>query len=141
MSYLLDTNVVSEVRKGERADRRVLRWLSKTSERELYISVLVVGEIRQGIERLLLRDPEPAAVFEGWLTQLRGHYADRILKIDLADAERWGRMNAPDPLPAIDSLMAAQAKNRDMVLVSANTRDFERTGVALLNPFEEVAGG
>lgn len=141
MTYLLDTNLVSEVRKGERADVRVLRWLSKTDERDLYISVLVVGEIRQGIERLQARDPEQAAVFEDWLTELRGRYADRILEIGLADAELWGRMNAPDPLPAADSLMAAQARNRDMVLVSANTRDFERTRVELLNPFEEDAGG
>lgn len=140
MSYLLDTNVVSELRKGERADVRVLRWLSKTSKRELYISVLVVGEIRQGIERLRVRDPAQAAAYEDWLTRLRWHYADRILGIDLADAERWGRMNAPDPLPAVDSLMAAQATNRDMVLVSSNVRDFERTGVELLNPFEEDTG-
>lgn len=141
MTYLLDTNLVSEARKGERADARVLRWLSKTDERELYLSVLVVGEIRQGIERLQARDPEQAAVFEDWLTELRGRYADRILEIGLADAELWGRMNALDPLPAADSLMAAQARNRDMVLVSANARDFERTGVELLNPFEEDAGG
>lgn len=137
MSYLLDTNVVSEVRKGERADGGVIRWLSRTNERELYLSVLVVGEIRQGIERLRRRDPAQAAAFDAWLAGLRAHYGERILEIGLGDAERWGRMNAPDPLPAVDSLMAAQARNRDMVLVSANTRDFERTGVELLNPFEE----
>lgn len=141
MRYLLDTNVVSEIRKGDRADAGVLRWLSGTSERELYISVLVVGEVRQGIERLRRRDPGQATAFEAWVTELRERYGERILGIDLDDAERWGRMNTPDPLPVIDSLMAAQASNREMVLVSANTRDFERTGVDLLNPFEGPGRG
>lgn len=140
MSYLLDTNVVSEARKGARADPGVIHWMSSTTERELYISVLVVGEIRQVIERLQRRDREQAAVFEIWVTELRQCYSERIVEINLEDAERWGRMNVPDPLPAIDSLMAAQARNRDMVLVSTNTRDFERTGVELLNPFERSEG-
>lgn len=137
MSYLLDTNVVSEIRKGRRADRGVMRWLSRTAEGDLFISALVVGELRQGIERLRLRDPDQASVFEHWLTELRGSYRERILEVSVGDAELWGRINAADPLPAVDSLMAAQARRRDMVMVSANTRDFERTGVELLNPFEE----
>lgn len=137
MNYLLDTNVVSEIRKGDRANARVIDWLSSVAQQQLCISVLVVGEVRQGIERLRGRDPEQAAVFDGWLTELREHYAGRILELGLTDAERWGRMNAANPLPAVDSLMAAQAIGRDMVLVSANTRDFERTGVRLLNPFAQ----
>lgn len=136
MSYLLDTNVVSEARKGARADPGLLRWLSSVNEEELYISVLVVGEVRQGIERLRRRDPEQASVYESWLTELRESYCERIVELTLADAERWGRMNVPDPLPAVDSLMAAQARRRDLVLVSANTGDFERTGAEILNPFE-----
>lgn len=104
---------------------------------ELYLSVLVVGEIRQGVERLRGRDPGQAAVYEAWLSRLGAEFADRLVAIELADAELWGCMNAEDPLPAIDSLMAAQARNRGMILVSANTRDFERTGVELLNPFTE----
>ena len=136
MSYLLDTNVVSEARKGRRADPGLRRWLSSVNEKDLYISVLVVGEIRQGIERLYRRDPEQASVYESWLGELRENYSERILELTLADAERWGRMNAADPLPAVDSLMAAQARHRDLVLVSANTKDFERTGAEILNPFE-----
>lgn len=136
MSYLLDTNVLSEIRKGDRANAGVKGWFTRSDERELYISVLVVGEIRQGIERLRGRDPEQAVVFDGWLSGLRERFAERILPIDASDAERWGRINAPDPLPAVDSLMAAQAKNRGMVLVSANVRDYRRTGVELLDPFE-----
>lgn len=136
MSYLLDTNVVSEARKGRRADTGLLRWLSNVDEEDLYISVLVVGEVRQGIERLRRRDPEQASIYESWLSELRGRYSERIVEVTLADAERWGRMNVPDPLPAVDSLMASQARRRDLILVSANTRDFERTGVELLNPFE-----
>ena len=136
MSYLLDTNVVSEARKGARADPGLRRWLSSVNEKDLYISVLVVGEIRQGIERLYRRDPEQASVYESWLGELRENYGERILELTLADAERWGRMNAADPLPAVDSLMAAQARHRDLVLVSANTKDFERTGAEILNPFD-----
>lgn len=114
----------------------MLRWLSGVGQQELYISVLVVGEIRQGVERLKRRDPDQAAVFEAWLAELRGSYAERIVPITVEDADEWGRMTAPDPLPAVDSLMAAQAKSRGMTLVTNNTRDFERTGVALLDPFD-----
>lgn len=136
MGYLLDTNVASGARKGDRADPGLRRWLSSVSERDLYLSVLVVGEIRQGVDRLRRRDPEQASVYESWLTELRERYGERIVEVSLPDAELWGRINVPDPLPAVDSLMAAQARRRDMVVVTANERDFERTGAQILNPFE-----
>jgi hypothetical protein len=139
LSYLLDTNIVSEARKGERADPGVVAWLSSIRERELYISVLVVGEIRQGIERLKRRDPAQAEAFNAWLERLLRDYADRVVPVNAEIAEEWGRMNVPDPLPAVDGLMAATAKARDMTFVTRNTTDVARTGVRLLNPFASSA--
>ncbi len=135
MSYLLDTNVVSEARKGERSDPGVREWLSSVRARELYVSVLVVGEIRQGIERLRRRDPARAEVFDAWLGGLLQGYADRIVPVTAEVAEEWGRMNVPDPLPAVDGLMVATAKARGMTFVTRNTADVARTGARLLNPF------
>ena len=139
MSYLLDTNIVSEARKGERADPGVVAWLSSTRERELYISVLVVGEIGQGIERLRRRDPAQAEPFNAWLERLLRDYADRVVPVNAEIAEEWGRMNVPDSLPAVDTLMAATAKARGMTFVTRNTADVARTGIRLLNPFASSA--
>jgi predicted nucleic acid-binding protein len=132
--YLLDTNVLSEVRKP-RGDERVKRWGSSKSADELYLSVLVVGEVRRGIERLKRRDPEGAEVYEPWLATVLHDYADRILPVDGEVAEEWGRMSVPNPVPIVDGLMAATAKVRGMTFVTRNTSDVERTGVELLNPF------
>lgn len=134
MSYLLDTNVLSEARKPA-GDAHVRAWLASVRGAELYLSVLVVGEIRQGIERLRRRDPPQAAVFEAWLATLRRDYADRILPVTAEIAEEWGRLNVPDPVPAIDGLLAATARVHGLTLVMRNTADVARTGVALLNPF------
>lgn len=134
MKYLLDTNVLSEVRKP-RGDERVRRWISSAPVSDLYLSVLVVGEIRRGVERLKRRDPEGARVYEAWLDTVLNDYADRILPVDAEVAEEWGRMSVPDPVPIVDGLMAATAKVRGMTFVTRNTADVERTGVRLLNPF------
>ena len=139
MSFLLDTNVVSEPRKGRRADVNVMRWFSSVETEELYISVLVIGEIRQGIEGLRRRDALQAGHLESWLVGLRRGYADRILPVDLEVAEEWGRMNVPDPISTRDSLTAATAKVRNMTFVTRNTSDVVRTGARLLNPFDPSA--
>jgi len=136
LSFVLDTNVVSEARKGSRADAGVMRWLSSVAAEDLYLSVLVIGEIRQGIEGLRGRDHIQAEHLEVWLSGLRRRYADRILPIDLEIAEEWGRMNAPDSIYSRDGLMAATAKVRNMTFVTRNTADVMRTGVRLLNPFD-----
>lgn len=136
MSFVLDTNVVSEARKGSRADASVMRWLSLVAAEDLYVSVLVIGEIRQGIEGLRGRDPVQADHLETWLSGLRQRYANRILPVDLETAEEWGRINAPNPISSRDGLMAATAKVRGMTFVTRNTADVARTGARLLNPFE-----
>jgi len=135
LSFLLDTKVVSEARKGSRANAGAMRWLSSVATEDLYVSVLVIGEIRQGIEGLRGRDPTQAGHLETWLSGLRHRYADRILPIDLETAEEWGRMNVPNPISSRDGLMAATAKVRGMTFVTRNTADVERTGVRVLNPF------
>ena len=139
MSFVLDTNVISEPRKRARADAGVMRWFDAVETDDLYISVLVIGEIRQGIEGLRRRDPIQAGHLESWLSGLRRDYADRILPIDLEAAEEWGRMNVPDPISTRDGLMAATARVRNMTFVTRNTSDVASTGTRLLNPFESPA--
>jgi predicted nucleic acid-binding protein len=139
LSFVLDTNVVSEVRKGTRANEGVMRWLSSVDDGDLYLSVLVIGEVRQGIEGLRRRDPLQAGRLESWLAELRRNYDGRILPVDVEVAEEWGRMNAPDPISSRDDLMAATARVRGMTFVTRNTADIERTGVALLDPFSTGA--
>jgi predicted nucleic acid-binding protein len=134
MTYLLDTNVVAEARKP-RPNPGVAEWLASVPSESLYLSVLVVGQIGQGIERLRRRDPQQAAVYETWLATLVDEYADRIIPITAEVAETWGRLNAPDPLPVIDRLLAATAIVNNWTLVTRNTRDLTRTGAVLLDPF------
>jgi toxin FitB len=137
VSYLLDTNVISEARKPS-GDRGVKAWMANVRGTELFLSVLVLGEIRQGVERLRWRGPGQAAVYEEWLTRLRRDYADRILPVTVVIAEEWGRMNVLDPLPIVDGLMAATAKVHDLTFVTRNTRDIGRSGVDLIDPFGAV---
>ena len=134
--FLLDTSVVSETRKLGRANRGVRAWISSVQGDELCVSVLLFGEIRQGVERLRPRDPEQARVYDDWLAGLARVFEGRTLEITAENAEVWGRMNAPEPLPAIDSLMAAQAVSRGLTVVTGNPRDFERTGARVIDPFE-----
>lgn len=134
MSYLLDTNVLSELRKP-RGDANVRRWFDDVRSDELFLSVLVLGEVRQGVERLKRRDQAQAAVFEAWLDGLAASYRERLLPVGLEVVDTWGRLNAGGPLPVIDGLLAATALVHGLTLVTRNTRDVERSGVQLLNPF------
>jgi|SRR5215469_991793 len=134
MSYLLDTNIVSELRKPE-PDVTLLAWYETVRPLDLYLSVITIGEIRRGVERLRRRDSLQAARLEGWLTGLHVTYRSRIVEIDATIAETWGRINV-DPLPAVDGLLAASAIVRDWTLVTRDVRAVKRCGVRLLNPFE-----
>ncbi|HEY3348238.1 MAG TPA: type II toxin-antitoxin system VapC family toxin [Thermoanaerobaculia bacterium] len=135
MRFLLDTNVVSELRKGVRADRNVVTWFESLNADDLYLSVLVVGEIRRGIERIRRRDPKSVQALDRWLSALSAGFEDRILPVDRPVAEEWGRMNVPDPLPVLDALLAATAKVHDLVLATRNVKVVSSTGVRTLNPF------
>lgn len=134
MTFLLDTNIVSEIRK-KLPDEGVLAWFDSVSASELFLSVLVIGEIRQGIDRLARRDQARATALEQWLKQLQHAYRDRVVPVTAEVAEAWGRLNVPDPRPVVDSLLAATALVHDWTLVTRNTADVESTGVRLLNPF------
>ena len=135
MTFLLDTNVVSEIPKP-RPDPKAQAWLASVPEADLYLSVLVVGEIRQGVERLRRRDPARVAPYEAWLSELLRHFTDRLVPITADVCEEWGRLNVPDPLPVVDGLMAATAKVRGWTFVTRNVADLARADVRLLNPFD-----
>jgi hypothetical protein len=135
VKFLLDTNVISEIRKRERAHPNVAKWVTQTPVADIGTSVVVLAEIRRGIELKRRRDPEQAQVFDRWFTQMRARLADRVLPIDEPIAEAWARLSIPDPLPFVDGLLAASAKVRGLTLVTRNTADIARTGVKLLDPF------
>lgn len=135
MSWLLDTNVVSEIRKGPRANPGVIRWATGRED-DLWLSVITVGEIRRGIELKRRHDELTARRLEAWLQGMLGSIGPRILPIDSRVAEMWGRLGVPDPLPAVDALLAATALVHDLTFVTRNVKDFERTGVKLVDPFE-----
>ncbi|MDQ3465195.1 MAG: type II toxin-antitoxin system VapC family toxin [Actinomycetota bacterium] len=135
MSFLVDTNVLSEARKPRRADLGVTSWLASSPPEQLYLSVLVIGEVRRGADALARRDPRQAAVFADWLLTVRRDYAERILPVTEAIADQWGRMNAVRRLPAIDGLMAATAVVHGLTLVTRNERAVDGSGAQTFNPF------
>ena len=121
MTFLLDTNVVSEVRKGERSDTNVSDWYAGADGSELFISSLTLGEIRRGIELVRQRgDIDQTETLEAWLQTLVEGFSGRILSVDADVADTWGRMSALRPTPVIDGLLAATAKVHDMTLVTRN---------------------
>jgi toxin FitB len=135
MDFLPDTNVFSELRRRV-PDKNVLGWFAATQPSQLHLSVLVIGEIRQGIGRLERRDPVRSGRLDAWLNRLLSTYTDRILPITGEIAQEWGRLNVPDPIAPIDGLLAATAKVYGMTFVTRNATDVKRAGVALLNPFD-----
>ena len=134
--YLLDTNVVSELRKGTRGDRNVNAWYSRVAEEETFLCALVIGEIRKGIETIRDRDPHQASVLNSWLLNLRRQYDGRILPVDDEIAEAWGRMYYVRNVSPIDGLLAATALVHNLTLVTRNFSDVEGLGVEILNPFQ-----
>lgn len=136
MTFLIDTNVISEVRKGVDCDSAVAAWWHDVAEEELWLSSLVLGEIRKGIELVRRNDARRAIQIERWLTDVMSGFAERILPVDTAVAEEWGRMNATRPVPVIDALIAATAKTNDLIFVTRNAGDVKGLGVRVLNPFE-----
>jgi predicted nucleic acid-binding protein len=135
VAFLLDTNVVSELRR-RRPDAHLLAWHRGQAEAVVFISSLVVGEIRQGIERLRTRDAVQAEALDRWLAGLVVGYRERILPVTADVAQEWGRLNAlPQPPPIVDGLMAATAKVHGLTFVTRNVRDVADTGVPVVDPF------
>ena len=139
MSYLIDTNVLSELRR-KAPDARVVAWFLQRPAATLYLSVLTLGEIRKGID--VLPDEARRLPLLDWLeTELPAYFAGRILPVDAAVADRWGRLlaQAPRPIPdsTIDSLLAATAAQHGLLLVTRNVRDMQGLGVQIINPWAE----
>jgi predicted nucleic acid-binding protein len=135
VSYLIDTNIISEIRKGERCDPHVSAWYASLTDQDLFLSTLVLGEIRNGVELARSRDPDKAAALERWLRQVETAFDGRVLGIDNAVSDQWGRMCAIRPIPVIDGLLAATAVTNGLTLVTRNDRDIDGLGAKVLNPF------
>jgi hypothetical protein len=136
VSYLLDTNVVSALRAGRRGSSSVQRWVHNIADESLFVSILTFGEIRRGIEMLRGRDARQAVAIENWLVRLRDSYGERVLGIDAAVIDLWGRIGARRPYPVVDALLAATALHHGLTFVTRNIKDVADIGVDLLNPFE-----
>jgi hypothetical protein len=134
-AYLLDTNILSELRKGTRANRSVIAWAKSVVHEEHFISVLALGEIRKGIEIIRHRDPVQAVALEAWLQKTEIDFADRILPVTQVIADRWGRIAAIRPLAINDGLMTATALTHSLTFVTRNAVDVQHTGASVLNPF------
>ena len=140
--FLLDTNVISEVRKGRRSDPNVSSWYTGVGESQLYISALTIGEIRKGIELARRRhDVNQAEALEAWLHTVVEEFSGRVLTVDAQVADTWGHISAIRPVPVVDALLAATAKVHDLTLVTRNVSDVDGLGAKVLNPFSDLAGG
>jgi len=135
---LIDTNVISEGRKGRRADAGVMAFWGDVARAQtpLFVSAITIGELRRGIALIRHRgDQQQAGVLESWLAQVISDFSDRVLPLDADGAQLWGRLRVPQGHNAIDKQIAATALLHGLTLVTRNTADFAGTGVPLLNPF------
>lgn len=135
MTYVLDTNVLSEWRKPV-PNAGVVEWFEAVGPSRLFLSVITVGEIRRGIAKLELRgEYRKAAAIESWLASTKELFVDRLVPITVAIAEEWGGYGARAQVPTADGLIAATARVYGWTVVTRNVKDFEPTGARLLNPF------
>jgi toxin FitB len=137
--YLLDTNIISELRKRDRANPGIIRFFDRLTKQEAisYLSVMTIGELRRGVAIIQHRgDFTQAKSLENWLQTILDNYAENILDFGREEAQIWGRLRVPHPENALDKQIAATALVYDLTLVTRNVKDFAATGVTLLNPFE-----
>jgi toxin FitB len=135
VKFLLDTNVISEIRKRDRAHPNVVQWVTRTPVEDIGTSVLVLAKIRLGIELKRRSDPAQAKSLDRWFTQMRTRLGERVLPIDEPVAEAWALLGIPNPLPLIDGLLAATAKVHGLTLVTRNVADIATAGALLFDPF------
>jgi len=138
--YLIDTNVISEIRKGNKANPGVRQFFDAAIQENtpLYISAITIGELRRGVDLIFHRgDASQGKLLEDWLNTLLDEYQNNILSIDGEIALLWGKLRVPEPEHALDKLIAATGIIYDLTVVTRNTKDFDNTGVRLLNPFTE----
>jgi len=140
MPYLLDTNIISELRKAPTCDPKLLKWAKSTASEQHFLSLLTFGEIRKGIEILRRRSPQQCNAFENWLLQLQQQYRDNVLPLSESVINRWGHLMATRTFPVIDGILAATALTFDLTLATRNIDDFAGSGVDLVNPFESTTG-
>jgi toxin FitB len=136
--YLIDTNVISEARKGDRANRGVVAFLKELGDSGelVFLASITVGELRHGVELMRRRgDAEQAERLEAWLSSVVEQFGERILPLDADAAQVWGRLRVPDPDHALDKQIAAIALVSDLTLATRNVADFQGLGVRLRNPF------
>ena len=139
--YLIDTNVISEIRKKKKANIGVQRYFKTAIQNEdkLYISIVTIGELRRGIELIRYRsDTRQANQLEKWLAVILEDHQNNILDVNEDIAQLWGKLRVPHPENALDKLIAATALINGLTVVTRNIKDFSKTGVAVLNPFEEL---
>ena len=137
MKFLIDTNVISEIRKRDRAEPNVARWVARTDAEDIGTSVLVLAEIRRGIELKRRTHPDQAKALDRWFAQMRKMLGDRVLPLDEPIMEAWAMLGISISLPLVDGLLAATAKVRGLMLVTRNIEDVAESGVAVFDPFSE----
>jgi predicted nucleic acid-binding protein len=135
LNVLVDTNVVSELKRGRHADPRVVAWFSKMPIECVFTSVIVLGEIRRGIELVARRDKSQAEMLERWYASIRERLANRVLAVDEPVMMIWSKISVPHLLPAYDGLIAATALAHSMTVVTRNALDYQRAGVDVLDPW------
>ena len=135
MRFPFYTTIIFELRKRDRAHPNVAKWVALTPAEEIGTSVIVLAEIRRGIELKRRRDPEQARSLDRWFGQMRRRLGDRVLPVDEPIADAWAVLSIANPLPLIDGLLAATAKVQGLTLVTRNVEDFVRTGVSAVDPF------
>ena len=139
--FLLDTNILSEVSEGRKGNAGVVQWIAQAEEESLFLSVLTMGEIRKGLEKM--SNLQRKAIIETFYDAMRVRFSGRILSLDLSTIERWGIIVGSAEakgikLPVIDSMIAAVALEHNLTLVTRNTRDFRFVSIPTVNPWQEI---
>jgi toxin FitB len=135
--FLLDTNVISDLRRPRGGDRRVAEWAARVRHDDIFLSAITILEIEAGTLLRQRRDPHQGAILRAWIDdQILPRFAGRILAVDTAVAQRCARLHVPDPRPERDALIAATALVHGLTMVTRNVKDFQGMGVRWLNPWE-----